>query len=53
MDLAEDLIRLSGFEPGKDDQIEFAGICPGEKLSEASWDEGLEYDETSHPDIVP
>ena len=52
VDLTEDLIRLSGLEPGKDVQIEFTGIRPGEKLSEALWDEGLEYDETSHPDIV-
>ena len=52
VDLAEDLIRLSGLEPGKDVQIEFTGIRPGEKLSEALWDDGLLYDETSHPDIV-
>ncbi len=52
LDLAEDLIRLSGLEPGKDIPIVFTGIRPGEKLSETLWDEGLEYQSTGHPDIV-
>jgi FlaA1/EpsC-like NDP-sugar epimerase len=52
LDLVEDLIRLSGLEPGKDIEIKFTGIRPGEKLSEALWDEGLEYSATDHPDIV-
>jgi FlaA1/EpsC-like NDP-sugar epimerase len=52
VDLAEDLIRLSGLEPGKDVQIKFTGIRPGEKLSEALWDEDLDYSDTHHPDIV-
>ena len=33
--LAEQMIRLSGKEPGKDVAIEFIGTRPGEKLSEA------------------
>jgi FlaA1/EpsC-like NDP-sugar epimerase len=51
-DLAQDLIRLSGLEPGKDIDIVFTGIRPGEKLSEALWDEGADYISTIHPDIL-
>jgi FlaA1/EpsC-like NDP-sugar epimerase len=34
MDLAEDMIRFSGFEPGRDIAIEIIGRRPGEKLHE-------------------
>lgn len=34
VDLAKDLIRLSGLEPGKDIEIQYTGIRPGEKLFE-------------------
>jgi FlaA1/EpsC-like NDP-sugar epimerase len=52
LELAEDLIRLSGLQPGRDIEIVFTGARAGEKLSESLWDEGMSYDPTSHPDIV-
>lgn len=52
LDLVEDLIRLSGLEPGRDIEIVFTGIRAGEKLSESLWDEGMKYQPTEHPDVV-
>jgi FlaA1/EpsC-like NDP-sugar epimerase len=51
LDLAEDLIRLSGLEPHQDVEIEYTGIRPGEKLTEELWDEGTPLAPTLHPDI--
>ncbi len=34
VDLAEDMIRLSGLQPGRDIDIEITGVRPGEKLYE-------------------
>jgi FlaA1/EpsC-like NDP-sugar epimerase len=51
LDLAEDLIRLSGLEPGRDIEITFTGIRPGEKLREELWEADKTYEETAHPEI--
>jgi len=50
--LAEDLIRLSGLEPGRDVQIVFTGIRPGEKLGEQLWEDNTALRPTEHPDIL-
>ncbi len=52
LNMAEDLIRLSGLEPGVDIEIVYTGIRPGEKLSEDLWEETAEYQETAHPDVM-
>ncbi|MGL5077076.1 MAG: polysaccharide biosynthesis protein, partial [Waterburya sp.] len=52
VDLAKDLIRLSGYEVGKDIEIVFTGLRPGEKLYEELLVEGEEYDSTAHDKVL-
>ncbi len=52
VDMAKDLIRLSGFEPDKEIKIEFVGLRPGEKLYEELITEGEGIVPTSHRKIM-
>ena len=51
VDLAREMIRLSGLEPDRDIAIEFTGVRPGEKLCERLFNEGEEVGATAHPKI--
>jgi FlaA1/EpsC-like NDP-sugar epimerase len=52
VDMARDLIRLSGFEPEVDIKIEYIGLRPGEKLFEELIIEGEDVIPTSHEKIM-
>ena len=51
LDLARDMIRLSGKEPERDIPIEFIGVRAGEKLHEELWGADEEVADTGHPKI--
>ena len=51
VDLARDLITLSGLVPGEDIEIKFTGIRPGEKLFEELATDDEHADKTKHPKI--
>ena len=51
VDLAEDLIRLSGLVPGRDIRIEFTGVRPGEKLFEELYLDSEKLVPTGHPKV--
>ncbi|MUL39006.1 polysaccharide biosynthesis protein [Gloeocapsopsis dulcis] len=52
VDLAKDLIRLSGYEVGEDIDIVYTGLRPGEKLYEELFIPGERYEPTQHEKIV-
>lgn len=51
VDLAKDLIRLSGLEPEHDIEIRFTGMRPGEKLYEELFDPSENHRRTKHEKI--
>ena len=52
VDLARNMIRLSGKEPDREVAIEFVGARPGEKLHEELWSEEERVAPTAHPKIL-
>jgi FlaA1/EpsC-like NDP-sugar epimerase len=51
VDLAANMIKLSGLEPGKDIEIKFTGLRPGDKLFEEMSVDSERMDPTEHQKI--
>lgn len=51
VDLARDMITLTGLRPGVDIEIQFSGVRPGEKLFEELMSKGEHIGDTAHPKI--
>jgi FlaA1/EpsC-like NDP-sugar epimerase len=52
IDLANDMIRLSGLEPERDIPVVFTGIRPGEKLHEGLFEDSEEVERTHHDKLM-
>jgi FlaA1/EpsC-like NDP-sugar epimerase len=52
LELARQMVRLSGKEPDRDIAVTIVGTRPGEKLHEELWGEGEAAVSTSHPKIM-
>jgi len=52
VDLAKKMIKLSGFQEGKDIEIVFTGLRPGEKLTEELLNQKEQTIGTHHPKIM-
>jgi FlaA1/EpsC-like NDP-sugar epimerase len=50
-DLAERMIRAKGMEPGREVEIVFTGLRPGEKLRDDVVGEGEDLSPTAHPKV--
>ncbi|HTS00094.1 MAG TPA: polysaccharide biosynthesis protein, partial [Bacteroidota bacterium] len=52
VELARDMIRLNGLEEGRDIDIVFTGLRPGEKMYEELFYEGARIERTTHEKIL-
>jgi FlaA1/EpsC-like NDP-sugar epimerase len=52
VDLARQMITLSGFRPGEDIDVVFTGVRPGEKLFEELRTVGEDIEPTVHPKVL-
>lgn len=52
VDLAHDMIRLSGLRVGEDIEVQISGLRPGEKLFEELYDSAETHGRTNHPKIM-
>ena len=52
VDLAKQMITLSGFRPGEDIDVIFTGVRPGEKLFEELRTKGEDIEPTVHPKVL-
>jgi FlaA1/EpsC-like NDP-sugar epimerase len=52
LDLALDMIHLSGLRVGDDIDVQIVGLRPGEKLYEELYDAGEPHEQTAHPKIM-
>jgi FlaA1/EpsC-like NDP-sugar epimerase len=51
-DMAEQMIRFYGLEPGEDIRVEFVGLRPGERLGEKLWWDNERPEPTSYSRIL-
>ncbi|MBI5625234.1 MAG: polysaccharide biosynthesis protein [Elusimicrobia bacterium] len=52
LEMAKNLLLLSGLTPGKDVHIEITGLRPGEKLTEELMEDPAGHEDSGHPDIM-
>lgn len=52
MDIARNLILLSGLEPGRDVQIRIVGLKAGEKMTEELIEDRSAQEQSEHPEIM-